>query len=123
MQVRNVLCAVLITGLAFAGCAAPPARTPEPTAASCAATGAFLDHRGMFGTAHCVLPYADGGRVCADKADCQGRCTVDLDALGPEGDRYRPGAKAVGRCQKDDAQFGCYAEIRGGLVVEAICVD
>jgi hypothetical protein len=54
----------------------------------------------------CVVPYADAGKTCSDKADCQGACIA-------EGNLEAQGA-TTGQCQKTNVQFGCYAKIVGG---------
>lgn len=107
----------------LAGSCAPvereAAREDAPTAAQCAARGAFLDHRGMFDTAMCVTPFPDAGKVCSDKADCAGRCILDRDAAVGKS----VGSEATGRCQADDALFGCHADVVGGKMMRTICED
>jgi hypothetical protein len=79
----------------------------------------------MFGTPSCVIPYSDVGKHCSGKADCQGLCINEegSDAAWVAGEYPKPGDVLSGTCQANDALFGCYAEIEGGTVREAICVD
>lgn len=93
------------------------------TARSCAAKGAFLDRRGMFGTAMCVTPYADAGKVCRFKSECVGRCMVELGTPETNARDYSIGVETVGKCEPDDRTFGCYAVVDAGKVTEAVCDD
>jgi putative hemolysin len=101
----------------LAACA--PAPAPQPTAqsadASCAARGGSMQPVGRLQRPTCVVPYADAGKICSDKADCQGACIA-------EGNLEAQGA-TTGQCQKTNVQFGCYAKIVGGKATGAICVD
>lgn len=84
---------------------------------ACAAKGGEVRQEGMLGTWRCVVPYADAGKACRDKADCQGKCL-----LPPESEAVT-GGEANGACQANDSPFGCYAEVIDGKVAGAICVD
>lgn len=86
-------------------------------AEACKADGGDVRQEGLLGTWRCVRPYADAGESCRDKADCEGKCLVS-----PDHDTVT-GAEATGVCQANDSPFGCYAEIEGGKVTAAICVD
>lgn len=101
----------------LAACA--PAPAPQPAAqsadASCAARGGTLQPVGRLQRQTCVVPYADAGKTCSDKADCQGACIA-------EGNLEAQGA-VTGQCQKTNVQFGCYAKIVDGKATGAICVD
>lgn len=98
----------------------PVERKIAPTAGQCAAKGAFLDYRGMFGTAMCVTRFPDAGKACSDKSDCSGRCiTEDERFLTPAA----IGNSARGLCQPDDSLFGCYAEVVNGRIAQPICAD
>lgn len=92
-----------------------PGPALQPNAASCKASGGFLDRRGRAQTAMCVHPYSDAGKACRDNLECEGKCVAPVDD-GPDG-------QIVGQCQADDALFGCYAEVVDGKSVRAICVD
>ncbi|PEQ11553.1 hypothetical protein B2G71_16765 [Novosphingobium sp. PC22D] len=87
--------------------------TPEKRAA-CEASGGTVERRGMVGAETCVHAYADGGKICTDSAQCEGKCVGSPGAADQ---------RAAGSCQKDDKLFGCYAEIVGGRPAYAICVD
>ena len=115
----------LISGLAAAGLAlsllaacAPAAPVVAPAAqsaeASCAARGGSLQPVGRLQRPACVVPYADAGKTCSDKADCQGACIA-------EGNLDTPAT--TGQCQKTNVQFGCYAKLVNGKAAATICVD
>ncbi len=84
---------------------------------ACAAQGGEVRQEGMLGTYRCTVPYADAGTACSDKSDCEGRCLL------PPGSDAAHGEAATGACQANDSPFGCYAEILGGRVAAAVCVD
>lgn len=84
---------------------------------ACAAKGGEVRQEGMLGTWRCVVPYADAGKACRDKADCEGKCL-----LPPESEAVT-GGEATGACQANDSPFGCYAEVIDGKVAGAVCVD
>ena len=107
-------------GLALSALAACAPATPvvAPTAqsaeAACAARGGALQPVGRLQRLTCVVPYADAGKTCSDKADCQGACIA-------EGNLDTPAT--TGQCQKSNVQFGCYAKLVNGKATAAICVD
>jgi hypothetical protein len=70
----------------------------------------------MFGTPACVIPYPDAGKACKDGSECEGLCKAAPDAV--------IGAEATGTCQKDTHDiYGCYDEIKAGVVVGGMCFD
>lgn len=105
--------------LSLLAACAPAAQTPAPAAqsadASCAARGGTMQPVGRLQRQTCVVPYADAGKTCSDKADCQGACIA-------EGNLEAQGA-VTGQCQKTNVQFGCYAKIVAGKSTGAICID
>jgi len=105
--------------LSLLAACAPAAQAPAPAAqsadASCAARGGSMQPVGRLQRPTCVVPYADAGKTCSDKADCQGACIA-------EGNLEAQGA-TTGQCQKTNVQFGCYAKIVNGKATGAICVD
>lgn len=116
------LAALIATaGLLLAACAptapapAPAPPSAEAQASACAAKGGAMTPVGKAQIPTCVIPYADGGKACADKSDCQGQCVLEgnLEAQGP----------VAGACQKTNRQFGCYARVVNGKATAAICVD
>jgi putative hemolysin len=117
MRTLSILAAASLA-LSLAACA-PAAQAPAPVAqsadASCAARGGAMQPVGRLQRSTCVVPYADAGKTCSDKADCQGACIA-------EGNLEAQGA-TTGQCQKTNVQFGCYAKIVGGKTTGAICVD
>jgi len=118
MRKFSILAAASLTLSLLAACA-PAASGPTPVAeateASCAARGGALQPVGRMQRQTCVIPYADAGKVCSDKADCQGSCIADGNAESQ--------AATAGQCQKTNVQFGCYAKIVGGKSTGTICVD
>jgi hypothetical protein len=82
----------------------------------CRAEGGLVRGVGMFGTPACVKPFADAGKVCSDKSECVGLCKAPEEA--------EIGSPSNGACQKDTHDFyGCYDEIRQGMVVGGVCFD
>lgn len=88
----------------------------EVDQAACAAGGGEVRQEGMLGLYRCVTPYADAGKACKGKADCEGQCRF-------EGDPPTDGSEVTGACQRDDSPFGCYSEVEGGKVTGGLCVD
>ncbi|MDF2638302.1 MAG: hypothetical protein K0R64_1286 [Novosphingobium lindaniclasticum] len=84
--------------------------------AACEAAGGTVQRRGRLGMEQCVHAYADAGKQCTDSAQCQGKCVGSAGAVSPD-------KAASGICQADDRLYGCYAEVRNGKAVAAICVD
>ena len=87
---------------------------------ACAAAGGRVEMAGMLGHYRCTIPFADGGAVCRDSSECEGRCMA-----GPDTD-YSPGPSPVqqtGTCAMTDNPFGCYSTIEGGVPTPMLCVD
>ncbi|HWA60470.1 MAG TPA: hypothetical protein VG939_03810, partial [Caulobacteraceae bacterium] len=61
----------------------------------------------------------DGGKTCADKADCLGAC-IYFPAHGP---LRRPEGRVRGVCQRFNVQYGCFGQIEHGHVKHIFCVD
>ena len=118
MRTISLLATASLALSLLAGCA-PTAQAPAPAAqsadATCAARGGSMQPVGRMQRPTCVVPYADAGKTCSDKADCQGACIA-------EGNLEAQGA-TTGQCQKTNVQFGCYAKIVNGKATGAICVD
>jgi putative hemolysin len=118
MRVFSILATASLALSLLAACA-PAAQTSAPTAqsadASCAARGGSMQPVGRLQRPTCVVPYADAGKTCSDKADCQGACIADGNAESQ--------AATTGQCQKTNVQFGCYAKIVAGKSTGTICVD
>lgn len=92
-----------------------PTQTAQTEAATCATRGGTMQPVGRMQRSTCVVPFADAGKSCSDKADCQGACIADGNAESQ--------AAVSGQCQKTNVQFGCYAKIVGGKSTGTICVD
>lgn len=120
MRKFSILAAASLTLGLLAACApsaAPtgPAPQTEVSAADCAARGGSMQPVGRMQRSTCVIPFADAGKACTDKSDCQGACIA-------EGNLEAQGAVS-GQCQKTNVQFGCFAKIVNGKATGAICVD
>ncbi|MEJ2815425.1 hypothetical protein [Caulobacter sp. CCG-8] len=123
MRKFPILATASLTLSLLAACApaaqAPTPAAPSPTVegaeASCAARGGSMQPVGRLQRPTCVVPYADAGKTCSDKADCQGACIA-------EGNLEAQGA-TTGQCQKTNVQFGCFAKIVNGKATAAICID
>jgi len=117
MRTFSILAATSLALSLLAACAPAPASQPaaQSADASCAARGGSMQPVGRLQRPTCVVPYADAGKTCSDKADCQGACIAEgaLDAQDA----------TTGQCQKTNVQFGCYAKIVGGKATAAICID
>jgi hypothetical protein len=100
---------------ACAPTAQPAAPSAQSMASACAAKGGSIQPVGRAQIPTCVTPYADAGKACTDKSQCQGACIA-------EGNLEAQGATS-GQCQKTDRQFGCYAKVVNGKSTGAICVD
>ena len=112
-----------IATLTLSACAAPStqqaaepaAPSAQTLAAQCAAKGGSIQPVGKAQIPTCVVPYADAGKACTDKSQCEGACILEGN-LEAQGD-------VTGQCQKTNRQFGCYAKIVNGKSTGAICVD
>ena len=110
-----------LAAFAFLTACAPSAPTPAPMTstqsmeASCSARGGKIENVGRIQMPTCVVPFADAGKTCTDKAQCQGDCILEgnLDREGP----------VSGQCQKSNVQFGCFARVVNGQATRAMCVD
>lgn len=107
-----------VAALLLSGCA-PTAQPAAPSAdtlvAQCSAKGGSVQPVGKAQIPTCVVPYADAGKACTDKSQCEGACILEgnLEATGD----------VTGQCQKTNRQFGCYAKVVNGKATAAICVD
>lgn len=123
MAARALLLLLLAPLAALPGGCAPDMRMagsgPSREISACARSGGFLDTRGRRQTLMCVHRYADAGKACASRSDCEGKC---IAAPGEDG-LPAAGMPVAGWCQADDRLFGCYAEVENGKVRSSICVD
>ena len=114
----RILALTAVAALLLSACAPtaqPAAPSAENLASACAAKGGAIQPVGRAQIPTCVIPYADAGKACTDKAQCEGACIL-------EGNIETTGAVA-GTCQKTNRQFGCYAKVVNGKATAAICVD
>lgn len=107
-----------VAALLLSACA-PTAQPAAPSAdylvAQCSAKGGSVQPVGKAQIPTCVIPYADAGKVCTDKSQCEGNCILEGN-IETTGD-------VAGTCQKTNRQFGCYAKVVNGKSTGAICVD
>lgn len=115
----RILALTAVAALMLSACAAPSAQPAAPSAndlvAQCSAKGGSVQPVGRAQIPTCVIPYADAGKACTDKSQCEGACIA-------EGNLESQGAVS-GQCQKTNRQFGCYAKIENGKATATICVD
>jgi hypothetical protein len=111
-----------IAALMLSACAAPsaqqaaePAPSAQTLAAQCSAKGGSIQPVGKAQIPTCVVPYADAGKACTDKSQCEGACILEGN--------LEPASDVTGQCQKTNRQFGCYAKVVNGKSTGAICVD
>lgn len=108
-----------LAAIALLTACAPSTPAPAPTAqsaeASCAARGGSMQPVGRLQRSTCVVPYADAGKSCTDKAQCQGACIADGNAESQNA--------VAGQCQKTNVQFGCFAKIVNGKSTGTLCID
>jgi len=109
-----------IAALTLSACAAPStqqaaAPSAQTLAAECAAKGGSVQPVGKAQIPTCVVPYADAGKACTDKSQCEGACILEGN--------LEPANDVTGQCQKTNRQFGCYAKVVNGKSTGAICVD
>ncbi|USQ94822.1 hypothetical protein [Caulobacter sp. RL271] len=100
---------------ACAPTAEPAAPSAQTLAAQCSAKGGSIQPVGKAQIPTCVIPYADAGKACTDKSQCEGACVLEGN--------LEPQENVTGACQKTNRQFGCYAKVVNGKTTGAICVD
>ena len=88
----------------------------DDTEETCRAKGGTFRPVCLMGLKACVVNYADGGKPCTGKAQCEGQCRL-------EGPPPMPGATATGVCQRTSDPCGCFTMVEDGKVQAAICVD
>lgn len=81
----------------------------------CLTKGGFIERAGLLGYERCTMRYSDGGNICIDSSNCEGKCLAT-----PQDAQTNT---VSGLCQKTDSPFGCYAEVVAGKVGPALCVD
>lgn len=113
----------LVAALLLGGCAPSMSLSgagPSREVSDCARSGGLLDTRGRRQTLMCAHPFADAGKACTSRSDCQGKCIANRTG---DGALPAAGTDATGSCQADDRPFGCYAEVERGKAHSALCVD
>ena len=69
----------------------------------------------------CFIPYADGGKSCADSSECEGECVVDLTircngtgkCTDPP-DVPEPGTLVMGTCQTEIDECSSLVIVKDG---------
>jgi len=120
--------AAALGALLLGSCAAPqPAgpsagtsyRSADDDPALCRARGGTIEPRGMSASPICVIRYADGGKTCNGKRDCQGVCRVEYRR-----DQLPRGRAVTGQCQPENSNVGCWARVENGRIASAfLCTD
>ena len=97
----------------------PPPITPStgPDVAACAAKGGTVRPICRMQRPACVITYADAGKTCSDKADCQGRCLYRGEPPADDA------AAVTGQCQATSDPCGCFTTVVKGQVGPGMCVD
>jgi hypothetical protein len=95
--------------------------------AKCSAMGGSLRRVGDLQLNACVHAYADGGKVCTDKSECEGECRI-VDDTRPHDlqnwvESLSSSEPKAGRCQWTDDKFGCRSTVVRGQVQPTLCVD
>lgn len=114
--VRSTLCLLLMTSMF--GCASQgvPKRLSRAEVGACKAQGGY-ESRSAFGYAICQTDFADAGKICSSKSDCEGQCLAFWEQV------VEIGTVAKGSCEAKSYTPGCYAIIENGKVASAPCVD
>ena len=114
----RILALTAVAALLLSACAPtaePAAPSAQTLASACSAKGGSIQPVGRAQIPTCVTPYADAGKACTDKSQCEGNCILEgnIEATGD----------VTGQCQKTNRQFGYYAKVVNGKSTGAICVD
>ncbi|WP_421932454.1 hypothetical protein [Phenylobacterium sp.] len=116
---KSILAATLALVMAACAPAPPPpvVTSTGPDVAQCAAKGGTVRPVCRMQKPACVIAYADAGKTCADKSDCQGRCLYRGEAPAD------PAAAVTGQCQANSDPCGCFTTVVKGHVGPGMCVD
>lgn len=119
-MLKTALAALLMAALV--ACAPTPAPTTPtqaatPDVAACAAKGGTVRPVCRMQKPACVIAYADAGKTCSDKSDCQGRCLYRGEAPAD------PATAVTGQCQANSDPCGCFTTVVKGHVGPGMCVD
>lgn len=123
---------LLIAALVLASCAEPEIKAdgpivasetggPQPkpdTAEACTKKGGTYRRVCLMGSWSCVMPYADAGKSCTDKKQCQGQCRYE-----GEGEMPPAGTAVTGVCQRTSDPCGCFGIVADGKLQSMLCVD
>jgi len=115
---RLLIAALVLMASACSPMTAPAPDTATPTQSAeqaCTARGGQLMRVGRMQTQQCVVPYADGGKVCRDGDDCEGNCYAEN--AGPQT------GPVTGRCAVNALPFGCRTPVEDGQAGPTLCID
>ena len=62
------------------------------------------------------MPTKDAGQRCTDSSQCEGRCLLKPLVTGGT-------SEVIGQCQVSKPFFGCFQEMRSGMVMPKLCMD
>jgi len=93
------------------------------TQLACESAGGKWGPAGLFPKPICRTPTRDGGRVCADVAECEGLCLAALTPAQRDLLRKRQKLQLLGTCTPHMPVFGCMAIVKQGFVSGLLCAD
>ena len=96
----------------------PPIHPASAALGGCAGRGG-VPTDGPFKERYCRVAFADGGKRCTDKSQCQGACIV----LGGGAKSAAHPGPIVGVCETANVQYGCFSILEQGAAVQTACVD
>lgn len=86
----------------------------------CQSAGGRIEYVGMFGMPSCIMPFKDAGKICQDSSECEGGCFVHLSNDDP---MPQPGEARHGKCAANNSSYGCWWQVKEGIVQQGICMD
>lgn len=115
---KSILAAALALVMVSCAPAPPPVVTSTgPDVAACTAKRGTVRPVCRMQNLACVISYADAGKACSDKSDCQGRCLYKGEAPAD------PAATVTGQCQATSDPCGCFTTVVKGHPGPGMCVD
>lgn len=89
----------------------------------CEQAGGRWGPAGLFPKPICRVPTQDGGRICADTAECEGLCLAALTPAQRDLVNKRQKLRLLGKCTPAVPVFGCMAIVKEGIVTGLLCAD
>jgi hypothetical protein len=93
------------------------------TQLACENAGGKWGPAGLFPKPICRMPTRDGGRICADVAECEGLCLATLTPAQRDLLRKHEKLELLGTCTVSSPVFGCMALVKAGVVSGLLCAD